>query len=64
MNRLVSILAQTPYFYIVSRGLLADKYELAANMWGEAYLPQTSILPLVSYVIQDASKVLGVYQML
>ena len=51
MKRLVSILAKTPHFYIVSKGLLHDQFELADNMWGEAHLPQTQILPLVDMAI-------------
>lgn len=51
MKRLVRILAATPHFYVVSKGLLADRYELADNMWGEAHLPQTNILPLVDLAI-------------
>ncbi|KAH9394143.1 hypothetical protein TYRP_021277 [Tyrophagus putrescentiae] len=51
MKRLVGILAATPHFYIVSKGLLADRYQLADNMWGEAHLPQTNILPLVDLAI-------------
>jgi MGT family glycosyltransferase len=51
MKRLVEVLAQTPYRYIVSKGPRADEFELAGNMWGEARLPQTSIIPLVDLVI-------------
>ena len=51
MKRLVALLAQTPHFYIVSRGLLADQYQLADNMWGDVYVPQTQVLPLVDLVI-------------
>lgn len=57
MKRLVSILAQTPHKYIVSKGLRADEYELPAeNCIGEAFLPQTSILPLVDLVITHGGK--------
>jgi MGT family glycosyltransferase len=51
MQRLVEVLAATPHRYIVSKGPLADRFELADNMWGEARLPQTSIVPLVDLVI-------------
>lgn len=51
MKRLTTIFAKTPYKYIVSKGPLADEYELPANCWGEGFLPQTRILPLVDLVI-------------
>lgn len=51
MKRLVSILANTPHRYIVSKGPQADEYELADNMWGAAQVPQTRVLPLVDLVI-------------
>ena len=50
MTRLVAILAKSPHRFIVSKGPL--KYELPGeNLWGEEYLPQTAILPLVDLVI-------------
>ncbi|MEA2508183.1 MAG: hypothetical protein QOG21_265 [Actinomycetota bacterium] len=51
MKRLIAILADTPHRYIVSKGPRADEFELAGNMWGQARLPQTSIIPLVDLVI-------------
>ena len=33
------------------KGPQADRFELAGNMWGEARLPQTSVIPLVDLVI-------------
>ena len=51
MKRIVSVLATTPYYYIVSKGPLGDEYSLPRNCWGENYLPQTQILPLVDLVI-------------
>jgi hypothetical protein len=51
MQRLVSVLAHTRHRYIVSKGPLADEYELPANMWGAAQVPQTNVLPLVDLVI-------------
>jgi UDP:flavonoid glycosyltransferase YjiC (YdhE family) len=51
MKRLVEILAKSPHKFIVSKGLLHDKYELADNMWGERSVPQTKVLPLVDLVI-------------
>ena len=51
MKRLVSIVARSPHKYIVSKGPLADEYELPENCWGEGFLPQTRILPIVDLVI-------------
>jgi MGT family glycosyltransferase len=51
MRRLVDVLSRTPHRYIVSKGPLADDIELADNMWGDAQVPQTTVLPLVDLVI-------------
>jgi MGT family glycosyltransferase len=51
MQRLVELLADTPHRYIVSRGPRHKDYELADNMIGEEFLPQTSVLPHVDAVI-------------
>jgi MGT family glycosyltransferase len=51
MRRLVAVLADTPHRYIVSKGPQHADYELAPNMWGAEFLPQTSIVPLVDLVI-------------
>ncbi len=51
MNRLVDVLSSTPHRYIVSKGPQHDLIELADNMWGREFLPQTSILPQVDLVI-------------
>jgi MGT family glycosyltransferase len=51
MRTLVSELAETPYRYVVSKGPQHAEYELADNMVGEEFLPQTSILPHVDLVI-------------
>ena len=51
MKRLVGILGRTRHRFIVSKGPLADEYELPANMWGAAQVPQTNVLPLVDMVI-------------
>ncbi|XP_027205156.2 NDP-glycosyltransferase YjiC-like [Dermatophagoides pteronyssinus] len=51
MKRIVQALSKSPYKYIVSKGALHEEYDLADNMWGEAYLPQIRILPLVDMVI-------------
>ena len=51
MRRLVAELADTPHRYIVSTGPQHAAYELAQNMIGEEFLPQTSVLPHVDAVI-------------
>jgi UDP:flavonoid glycosyltransferase YjiC (YdhE family) len=51
MRRLVDVLSATPHRYIVSKGPRADEIDLPDSMWGEARLPQTSILPEVDLVI-------------
>jgi MGT family glycosyltransferase len=51
MKRLVAVLADTPHRYIVSKGPRADEFDLPDNMWGEARVPQTSIIPLCDLVI-------------
>ena len=51
MRRLVAVLAETPHRYIVSKGPQHADYELAPNMWGAEFLPQTKIVPLVDLVI-------------
>src|SRR5262249_54439381 len=51
MERLVSVLADTPHRYIVSKGPRADEFDLPDNMWGEGRLPQTSIIPSCDLVI-------------
>ena len=51
MRRLVRVLADTPHRYIVSKGPQHADYELAPNMWGAEFLPQTKIVPLVDLVI-------------
>ena len=51
MRRLVAVLGKTPHRFIVSMGPQHDQYELAANMWGAEFVPQTTIIPLVDLVI-------------
>ncbi|HSP65717.1 MAG TPA: nucleotide disphospho-sugar-binding domain-containing protein [Candidatus Deferrimicrobium sp.] len=51
MKRIVHVLAETPHRYIVSTGPRHAEYELAPNMWGAEFLPQTQVLPLVDLVI-------------
>ncbi|CAM5616057.1 MGT family glycosyltransferase OS=Streptomyces griseomycini OX=66895 GN=FHS37_003758 PE=3 SV=1 [Streptomyces griseomycini] len=51
MRRVIASLARTPHRYIVSKGPLHEEIELPPNMWGEEFLPQPRILPLVDLVI-------------
>jgi MGT family glycosyltransferase len=51
MRRLIAVLGDTPHRYIVSKGPQHAEYELAPNMWGAEFLPQTKIVPLVDLVI-------------
>ena len=51
MRRLVDLLGRTEHRYIVSTGPQHSEFELADNMWGKEFLPQTSILSHVDLVI-------------
>lgn len=51
MKRLVEVLGKTPHRYIVSKGPQHELYELADNMVGAEFLPQTKIIPQVDLVI-------------
>ena len=51
MRRLVDVLGRTKHRYIVSKGPLHDEYELADNMVGTEFVPQTRIIPEVDLVI-------------
>ena len=51
MKRLVDVLGRTPHRFIVSKGPQAGEYELADNMVGAEFLPQTTLIPQVDAVI-------------
>jgi MGT family glycosyltransferase len=51
MGRLIEVLGRTDYQVIVSLGPQHEELQLAGNMVGAEFLPQTSILPLVDLVI-------------
>ena len=51
MRRLIGCLAATRYRYIVSMGPLHAELELAPNMAGAEFLPQTSVIPQADLVI-------------
>ena len=51
MKKLIGFLAESKHRFIVSKGPLHDKYELADNMWGQQSVPQIQVLPVVDLVI-------------
>jgi MGT family glycosyltransferase len=51
MKRLIDVLSRTPHCYVVSKGPQHSEFELADNMIGAEFLPQTSVLPHVDAVI-------------
>jgi MGT family glycosyltransferase len=51
MRNLIAELADQPYRVIVSKGPQAKELDLAPNMAGAEFLPQTSILPKIDLVI-------------
>lgn len=51
MDRLLKTLNKTNHKYIVSKGPRHYEFELSGNLWGERYLPQQEILPIVDLVI-------------
>ncbi|SEL87136.1 glycosyltransferase [Streptacidiphilus jiangxiensis] len=51
MKRLVDALGRTSHRYIVSKGPQHAEYELADNMVGAEFLPQTTLIPQVDAVI-------------
>ncbi|HET8525362.1 MAG TPA: nucleotide disphospho-sugar-binding domain-containing protein, partial [Actinomycetota bacterium] len=51
MRRLISVLAETRHRYVVSKGPRADEFDMPDNMWGEARVPQTNVIPRCDLVI-------------
>jgi MGT family glycosyltransferase len=51
MRRVIEVLGTTSHRFIVSMGPLHEEIELADNMWGAEFVPQTKIIPLVDLVI-------------
>jgi MGT family glycosyltransferase len=51
MRRVINCLAATSYRYVVSKGPLEAEIDLAPNMTGAEFLPQTSVIPLCDLVI-------------
>ena len=51
MHRVIEALGKLDVNVIVSKGPRHAEVELASNMWGAEFLPQTTIMPLVDLVI-------------
>lgn len=51
MRRLISVLGNSKHRFIVSKGPQHDQIDLADNMVGSQFLPQTNIIPKVDLVI-------------
>lgn len=51
LKRIITALAKTKHKYIISKGPRGSECELAPNMYGEDFLPQLQIVPLVDLVI-------------
>jgi MGT family glycosyltransferase len=51
MRRVIAALATEPYDVIVSAGPRHEEIQLANNMWGAEFLPQTRLIPLADVVI-------------
>jgi MGT family glycosyltransferase len=51
MEGLVDTLSAMPHRFVVSKGPLADRYDLPPNMWGAPQVPQTRVLPYADLVI-------------
>jgi|FLOH01.1.fsa_nt_gi MGT family glycosyltransferase len=51
MKRIISVLGKTQHRFIVSMGPAFDEIELADNMVGSEFLPQTEVIPKVDLVI-------------
>jgi MGT family glycosyltransferase len=51
MRRLIDVLGRTAHRFIVSMGPQHAELELADNMWGAEFVPQTRIIPMVDAVI-------------
>jgi len=54
MKRLVDALSRTRHRVVVSKGPQHTEFELAENMWGQEFLPQPALLPLVDVVLTHA----------
>ena len=51
MNRLIGILAKSKHRFIVAKGPKHEQIQLADNMWGQPFVPQIPLLPLIDLLI-------------
>lgn len=51
MKFLTQALSKSEHKFVVSTGIHHDKYTLPDNMWGQPFLPQAALYPLVDCVI-------------
>jgi UDP:flavonoid glycosyltransferase YjiC (YdhE family) len=51
LQRMLDILGASPNRIIVSKGSVGSSLRIPPNAWGEAFLPQTRVLPLVDLLI-------------
>ena len=51
MKRLVNLIADLPFRFIVAKGIFGDQYDLPSNCWGDNMVPQINVLPKVDLVI-------------
>ncbi|RWR99067.1 UDP-glycosyltransferase 205A1-like protein [Dinothrombium tinctorium] len=51
MKRMISILSKSKHRFIMAKGHTLADYELPPNIWGDTFVPQIEILPLVDLVI-------------
>ena len=45
------MLSKSRHRYIVSKSSFGGQYELPDNMWGQNYLPQIKILPIIDLIV-------------
>ena len=51
MKRLVNLVGDLPFRFIIAKGVLGDQYDLPDNCWGENMVSQMNVLPKVDLVI-------------
>jgi UDP:flavonoid glycosyltransferase YjiC (YdhE family) len=51
MTRLTRVFGKSHHKFIVSKGPIFESHDMPPNMWGQRFLPQTAVLPLVDLVV-------------
>ena len=51
MKRLLDLIADLPFRFIVAKGIYGDQYDLPDNCWGDKMVPQIKVLQKVDLVI-------------